>query len=41
VLLLLDRLYWDPRIARMLEERGPVKFVAAAPDWVLVASVPR
>ena len=39
VLLLLDRLYWNPRIARMLEERGSVKPLAAAPDWVLVASV--
>jgi hypothetical protein len=39
VLLLLDRLYWNPRIGRMLEERGSVKPVAASPDWVLVASV--
>jgi hypothetical protein len=39
VLLLLDRLYWNPRIGRMLEERGSVRPVAASPDWVLVASV--
>lgn len=41
VLLLLDRPYWGDRVARMLEERGSVKPVAAAPDWVLVASTPR
>jgi hypothetical protein len=41
VLLLLDRPYWGERVGRMLEERGSVKPVAAAPDWVLVASIPR
>jgi len=41
VLLLLDRPYWSERVGRMLEERGSVKPVAAAPDWVLVASGPR
>jgi hypothetical protein len=39
VFLLLDRPYWGERIGRMLEERGSLKPVAAAPDWVLVASV--
>jgi hypothetical protein len=38
VLLLLDRFYWDRRVSRMLEDRGPVRPVAASPDWVLVAS---
>jgi hypothetical protein len=41
VFLLLDRPYWSERVGRMLEARGSVKPVAAAPDWVLVASVPR
>ena len=41
VFLLLDRPYWSERVGRMLEERGTVKPVAAAPAWVLVASVPR
>lgn len=41
VLLLLDRPYWGERVGRMLEERGSAKPVAAAPDWVLVASVRR
>jgi hypothetical protein len=41
VFLLLDRPYWDQRVARMLEERGPVRPLAASPDWILVASVPR
>jgi hypothetical protein len=40
VLLLLDRQYWNPRVGSMLEERGSVKPVAAAPDWVLLASGP-
>jgi hypothetical protein len=39
VLLLLDRPYWGERVGHMLEERGSVKALAAAPDWVLVASV--
>jgi len=39
VFLLLDRQYWNPRVGQMLEERGSVKPVAAAPDWVLVASI--
>lgn len=41
VLLLLDRPYWDRRVQQMLEERGPVRPVAASPDWVLVAAPPR
>jgi hypothetical protein len=41
VLLLLDRQYWNPRMGQLLEERGSVKPMAASPDWVLVASVPR
>jgi hypothetical protein len=41
VLLLLDRPYWDRRVQQMLVERGPVRPVAASPDWVLVAAPPR
>jgi hypothetical protein len=41
VFLLLDRPYWDRRVDQILVERGPVKPLAASPDWVLVASVPR
>ena len=41
VLLLLDRSYWDQRVARMLEDRGPVRPVAASSDWVLVAAPSR
>ena len=41
VLLLLDRPYWDERLHRMLLERGPVRPLAALPDWLLVASLPR
>jgi hypothetical protein len=38
VLLLLDRPYWDERVHQMLLERGPVRPLAAPPDWLLVAS---
>jgi hypothetical protein len=41
VLLLLDRPYWDERLHRMLLGRGPVRPLAAPPDWLLVASLPR
>jgi hypothetical protein len=41
VLLLLDRPYWDERLHRMLLERGPVRPLAALPDWLLVASLAR
>lgn len=41
VLLLFDRPYWDRRVHQMLVERGPVRPVAASPDWVLIAAPPR
>lgn len=41
VLLLFDRPYWDRRVNQVLVERGPVRPVAAAPDWVLIAVPPR
>jgi hypothetical protein len=39
-LLVLDRPYWNERLRRMLLARGPVRPLAAQPDWFLVASLP-